>query len=135
MAALPPLERLFRIQSNFLIGWGHPALAEAWTPTLRGEVERRLGSSGAGGARRRRAAVDAPAQHAILATLNPSALDNALRDIHEHALIFAMMGYSGWHPHGASINIHGGARGAGVEGIDAGLDQVRRRARPADDRE
>ncbi len=66
-----------------------------------------------------------PAQHAILATLNPAALDNALRDITDHGEIFAMLGYgAGWHPHGASINVHGGARSAGIEGLRAGLDRV-----------
>jgi UV DNA damage repair endonuclease len=124
VASLPRLERLFRIQSNFLIGLSHPALAEAWTPTLRSLVERRLALAG-------QAARDGdvrlsmhPAQHAILATLNPAALDNALRDIEEHGQIFAMMGYAGWHPHGASINVHGGARGAGIAGLRAGLARV-----------
>jgi UV DNA damage repair endonuclease len=125
VATLPPLERLFRIQSGFLIGWSHPALAEAWTPALRDEVEGRL--SLAGGAAR---AGDVrlsmhPAQHAILATLRPDALDNALRDIAEHLEIFQMLGYGdGWHPSGASINIHGGARAAGLDGLNAGLDRV-----------
>lgn len=124
MATLPKLERLFRIQSGFLIGWSHPALAAAWTPTLRREVGRRLAVAGeAARASDVRLSMH-PAQHAILATLNPPVLDNALRDIGEHGEIFAMLGYSGWHPHGASINIHGGARGGGVEGIRAGLARV-----------
>ena len=129
VAALPRLERLFRIQSNFLIGWSHPALADAWTPSLRGAVAQRLAIAG-------QAARDGdvrlsmhPAQHAILATHNPAALDNALRDIEEHGEIFAMLGYVGWHPHGASINIHGGARGAGIEGLRAGLERVSRATR------
>lgn len=124
VAALPKLERLFRIQSGFLIGWSHPALADAWTPTLRGEVESRLARAGA-------AARDGdvrlsmhPAQHAILATVTQAVLDNALRDIVEHYEIFSMMGFAGWHAHGASINIHGGSRAAGVEGVNAGLDRV-----------
>jgi UV DNA damage repair endonuclease len=88
---LPALERLFRIQSNFLIGMSHPALAEAWTPTLRAEVAARLAQAGeAARAGDVRLSMH-PAQHAILATVNPAALDNALRDIEEHAEIFAMM--------------------------------------------
>ncbi len=124
VAALPQLERLFRIQSNFLIGWGHPALAAAWTPSLRAEVERRLARAGDVARNGDVRLSMHPAQHAILATINPGVLDDALRDIEEHAAIFAMMGYSGWHPHGASINIHGGSRAAGVEGLYAGLDRV-----------
>lgn len=124
VAALPPLERLFRIQSNFLIGYGHPALAAAWTPTLKALVERRLARAGEAARSGDVRLSMHPAQHAILATVNPGVLDNALRDIAEHATIFAMMGYSGWHPHGASINIHGGSRAAGLDGLHAGLDQV-----------
>jgi UV DNA damage repair endonuclease len=124
VAALPPLERLFRIQSGFLIGWSHPALAEMWTPTLRNEVEQRLAIAGAAARTSSVRLSMHPAQHAILATLNPSVLENAVRDICEHGEIFSMLGYSGWHPNGASINIHGGARGAGIEGIRAGLAQV-----------
>jgi UV DNA damage repair endonuclease len=124
VAALPRLERLFRIQSNFLIGLSHPALANAWTPTLRGLVEQRLARAGeAARAGDVRLSMH-PAQHAILATVNPDVLDNALRDIEEHGAIFAMMGYLGWHPDGASINIHGGSRGAGIGGLRAGLDRV-----------
>ena len=125
VSALPKLERLFRIQSGFLIGRSHPALSQAWTPTLRDEVERRLARAGeAARAGDVRLSMH-PAQHAILATLNPPALDNALRDIIDHTEIFEMMGYGGgWHPHGACINIHGGARAAGVEGLRLGLDRV-----------
>lgn len=125
VAKLPPIERLFRIQSGFLIGWSHPALADAWTPTLRNEVERRLGIAGQMARDRDVRLSMHPAQHAILATLRPDVLDNALGDIADHAEIFAMMGYAGgWHPHGACINIHGGARVAGVEGLRAGLARV-----------
>ncbi|QNM82171.1 UV damage endonuclease UvsE [Sphingomonas sabuli] len=130
MGALPRLERLFRIQSGFLIGWSHPALAAVWTPGLRAEVAGRLARSGEAARRADLRLSMHPAQHAILATLNSSALDNAVRDIEEHGEIFAMLGFSGgWHPHGASVNIHGGARGAGVEGIRHGLTRLSAQAR------
>jgi len=71
-----------------------------------------------------------PAQHAILATLNPAALDNAVHDIEEHAEIFAMLGYhGGWHPQGASVTVHGGARGAGTAGLRYGLSRLSDSAR------
>ena len=124
VAALPALERLFRIQSNFLIGWSHPALAAAWTPSLRSLVERRLARAGEAARGCDVRLSMHPAQHAILATVTPGVLDNALRDIADHVAVFAMMGYSGWHPDGASINIHGGSRAAGLDGLHAGLDRV-----------
>jgi UV DNA damage repair endonuclease len=71
-----------------------------------------------------------PAQHAILASDNPGALANGLHDIEEHAEIFAMLGYgAGWHPHGASVNIHGGARSAGIEAVRTNLARLSEGAR------
>lgn len=130
VASLPVLERLFRILSGFLIGWSHPGLKKAWTATLRQEAERRLTMAGA-----RARANDVrlsmhPSQHAILATLNPAALDNAVADIEEHTEIFAMLGFgSGWHPHGASVNIHGGSHAAGLDGLRVGLERLSAAAR------
>lgn len=130
VASLPPLQRLFRILSGFLVGWSHPGLAGIWSAELRGTVAVRLARAGE---RARQNGVRLsmhPAQHAILATHNSAALDNAIRDIEEHAEIFAMLGYgSGWHPHGASVNIHGGARSAGVEAIRANLPRLSSAAR------
>ena len=130
VAGLPKLERLFRILSGFLIGWSHPALADIWTPSLRTEVEQRLARSG-GLARAKNVRLSMhPAQHAILATNTDGALANALRDIEEHAEIFAMLGYgNGWHPHGASVNIHGGSRSAGIEAVRANLGKLSNGAR------
>ncbi len=130
VGALPPLERLFRIVSGFLIGWGHPAAADIWANSLRREVEARLAKSGELARRLGVRLSMHPAQHAILATKTEGALANAIRDIEEHAHVFAMLGYgSGWHPHGASVNIHGGARSAGVEAIRANLRQLSPEAR------
>jgi len=125
VAGLPPLERLFRILSGFLVGWSHPLIAQVWTRELRDEVARRLAKAG-----ERARSLDVrlsmhPSQHAILATLTEAALANALDDIEEHAEIFAMLGYGGgWHPHGASVNIHGGARSAGLVAIRSNMRRL-----------
>jgi UV DNA damage repair endonuclease len=130
VAELPPLERLFRIISGFLIGWSHPALASIWTSALRREVEERLARAGAFARAHDVRLSMHPSQHAILATHTPAALDNALHDIEEHAEIFSMLGYgSGWHPHGASVNIHGGAKSAGMEALRANLPRLSDAAR------
>jgi UV DNA damage repair endonuclease len=130
VAGLPKLERLFRIVSGLLIGWSHPLLSDVWTADLRVEVARRLARSGeAARASDVRLSMH-PAQHAILATNTDGALENALRDIEEHAEIFAMLGYgSGWHPHGASVNIHGGARSAGIAAVRANFPKLSQAAR------
>jgi UV DNA damage repair endonuclease len=70
-----------------------------------------------------------PGQHAILATHREAALDNAISDIMEHVEIMEMLGFCGWHPHGAHINIHGGAASAGIEGLRCGLERLPATAR------
>lgn len=130
VASLDPLERLFRILSGFLVGWSHPALADAWTADLRAEVERRLARSGEAARNADVRLSMHPSQHAILATNNRPALANAIHDIEEHATIFAMLGYgSGWHPHGASVNVHGGAASAGIGALRQGLELLSPAAR------
>jgi UV DNA damage repair endonuclease len=130
VASLPPLERLFRILSGFLIGWSHPALKEQWTTTLRKEVCERLADAGSAAREKGVRLSMHPAQHAILATNNPAALANAVHDIEEHAAIFEMLGFGGgWHPHGASVNVHGGAKAAGLDSLKEGLHGLSAAAR------
>src|SRR4029453_4390948 len=129
VAGLPKLERLFRILSGFLVGWSHPAVHGVWTTELRNEVRRRLALTGETARARDVRLSMHPAQHAILASNNEGALANAIRDIEEHAEIFAMLGYGdGWHPHGASVNIHGGAKSAGLDSLRANLSRVSEQA-------
>jgi len=130
VANLPQLERLFRILSGFLVGWSHPAIAGAWTSDLRAEVERRLAITGETARSTDVRLSMHPAQHAILASNNEGAIGNALNDIEEHAEIFAMLGYGdGWHPLGASVNIHGGAKSAGLDSLRANLRRLSPEAR------
>ena len=130
VAGLPKLERLFRILSGFLVGWSHPAIAGAWTGDLRAEVAKRLAVTGEAARTSDVRLSMHPAQHAILASNNQGALVNALQDIEEHAAIFAMLGYGdGWHPHGASVNIHGGAKSAGLDSLRANLWRLSPEAR------
>ena len=130
VANLPPLERLFRVLSGFLVGWSHPRIADVWTNDLRNEVARRLAKTGEFARSRDVRLSMHPSQHAILATLSEGALANAIADMEEHADIFAMLGYgNGWHPHGASVNIHGGARSAGIDAVRANLARLSPAAR------
>lgn len=130
VAVLPKLERLFRILSGFLVGWSHPAIAGVWTTDLRNEVGRRLAIAGETARARDVRLSMHPSQHAILASNNEGALANAIHDIEEHAEIFGMLGYGdGWHPHGASVNIHGGAKSAGLDSLKANLRRLSEQAR------
>jgi UV DNA damage repair endonuclease len=130
VATRPPLERLLRISSDVLPGYTHPTAAPYYADRdLTALIERSLAEAGETA---RAAAVRLsmhPAQHAILATVGRS-LDNAVGDIEYHAQVMAMMGYAGgWHPHGASVNVHGGQRALGAEGVRAGLSRLSAAAR------
>jgi UV DNA damage repair endonuclease len=71
-----------------------------------------------------------PGQFCVLATVSEAALKNALRELEYHAEVMALMGYGdGWHPAGAHINVHGGAKAAGLEGFRQGLGRLSRQAR------
>ena len=124
VARLDPLERMFRIVSGFLPGWSYPAVARLYDADLKTLIERRLAATGAFARANDVRLSMHPGQHAILATLKESALANAITDIQDHLAVFQMMGYGGWHPHGAHINVHGGAGSTGVEGLRRGLAQV-----------
>lgn len=122
VAARPALERLLRLSSDILPGFTHPTALPLYRDAdLRADIARELAAAGdearAAGIRLSMH----PAQHAILATAGRS-LDNAVADIEYHAEVMAMLGYgSDWHPHGASVNVHGGQGALGAEGIRAGL--------------
>jgi UV DNA damage endonuclease len=130
VAALPPFQRLLRVISQLLPGYAHPDVAPLYRDRdLTALIETSLAETG-------RLAREAgvrlsmhPSQHAILAT-GEAALANAIGDIDHHVEIMQMLGLGGgWHPHGAHINIHGGARGHGVDGIRAGLARLSGAAR------
>jgi UV DNA damage repair endonuclease len=129
VAGLDLLERMFRIVSGFLPGWSHPAVAPLYDAELKAVIERRLAATGAFARANDVRLSMHPGQHAILATLRESALDNAIVDILDHLAVFEMLGFTGWHPHGAHINVHGGAGSVGVAGLRHGLAKVPTAAR------
>ena len=55
-----------------------------------------------------------PGQFCVIASANPSAVANGVAEFEYHVEVMDLMGYGkGWHPHGAHINIHGGAKAVG----------------------
>lgn len=131
VAARPPIERAFRMVSDILPGYNNALRRPHYDePELRALVERGLAEAGrsarAGGVRLSMH----PDQFCTLASLKPAAVDNAVGELEYHADVFEMMGFAGgWHPGGAHVNIHGGARAAGIEGFRAGFARLSARAR------
>jgi len=131
VAARPPLERLLRMASNVLPGYTHPIASAIYAePGMRALVEPELARIGdlarAGGVR----LSFHPGQFCVIASRNPAAQANGIAEFEYHAEVMALMGYgSGWHPHGAHINIHVGARDPGVEGFRESLPLLSQTAR------
>lgn len=131
VADRPPLERLLRLASSILPGYTHPEVRDLYAdPEFRRTIEDGLAAVGeaarAGGVRLSMH----PGPFCILASRNPAALANGIAELDYHAEVMAMMGYGGgWHPHGAHINIHVGARDPGVEAYRENLDRVSQVAR------
>jgi UV DNA damage endonuclease len=131
VATRPQPERLHRLSSDLLPGYTHPGCQDFYRdPDLRRLIEIRLAEAGqlarAGDVRLSMH----PGQFCVIASANPSAAANGIAEFEYHVEVMALMGYGqGWHPHGAHINIHGGAKALGAEGIRGGLAHLSQTAR------
>lgn len=63
-----------------------------------------------------------PGQYCLLNTVNEGAFIRAIAEFEYHVEMMRMMGFTGgWHPHGATINIHTGSRAGGTSGFIEGM--------------
>ena len=131
VAARPPLERLMRMASSLLPGFTHPVAQPIYAEaSFRDAFERRFAEIGdaarAGGVRLSLH----PGPFCVIASQSPAAQKNGIEELEYHAEVMAMLGYgTGWHPHGAHINIHVGARDPGTAGFRTSLPQLSETAR------
>lgn len=127
----PAIERLHRMASGLLPGYTHPACQAYYRdPDLRTLIEASLAETGAAARRTGVRLSMHPDQFCVLATASETALRNTLAELEAHAEIMSLLGYgTGWHPEGAHINVHGGARSAGVHGFRAGFSRLSETAR------
>jgi UV DNA damage endonuclease len=131
VAARPKLERLHRLSSDLLPGYTHPVGRPFYQePDLRGLIESRLAAIGRLARETGVRLSMHPGQFCVIASANPTALSNGVAEFEYHAEVMTLMGYGeGWHPHGAHINIHAGARAVGAEGFRQGLGRLSAAAR------
>lgn len=131
VAERPAVERLHRLGSQVLPGYTHPSCRDFYRdPDLRALIEGSLAETGALARARGVRLSMHPGQFCVIASANPAALANGVAEFEYHARLMELMGYgSGWHPHGAHINIHGGARAMGAEGIREGIGHLSQTAR------
>ena len=119
--ARPVVERAMRIGSEVLPLYTHPIARPHYAqPSLRAPIERGLAAAG----RLARAAGVRlsmhPGQFTVLATKlatkSESALSGTIEEIEYHTEVMRLLGHAGgWHPHGAHINVHAGAKAPGIE--------------------
>lgn len=82
---------------------------------LMDQVERGLRSAGE---KARRTGVRLsmhPGQFCILNSANPDVVERSIEEFEYHCDIMRWMGFTGWHPYGMEINVHGGSGREGLE--------------------
>lgn len=131
VARRPQAERLLRLASSILPGYTHPVYAGFYADTdLRTVIEAGLARAGALARETGVRLSMHPGQFCVIASQNEAAVQNGIAELEYHAEVMSMAGFGeGWHPNGAHVNIHGGARAPGVEGFRAGLTRLSRTAR------
>lgn len=131
VASRPRLERLHRLSSDLLPGYTHPSCQDFYKDQdLRALIEAKLSSAGQLARKHGVRLSMHPGQFCVIASANPSAVANGVAEFEYHADIMRYMGYGeGWHLHGAHINIHGGAKAMGADGVREGLGRLSEVAR------
>ena len=130
-AQLPPGQRAMRMASNVLPAYSHPAVRPLYDePVLRRLVETSLAPAGEAARRGGVRLSLHPGQYTGLATEREGTQQAAVADLEYHTEVMRLLGHAGgWHPHGAHINVHAGARAAGIEAFRAGLKLLSEEAR------
>lgn len=131
VAAMPPVQRLMRIESGVLPIYSHPVARWMYDePAMREVVESGLAAAGDAA---RSAGIRLsmhPGQFCVLGTASEQTLRNSVAEFEYHADVIRWMGLAGgWHPWGAHVNVHAGAGAVGVEGFRRGLAQLSADAR------
>jgi len=131
VASRPKLERLHRLSSDLLPGYTHSGCQPFYQDhDLRGLIESKLASAGLLARESGVRLSMHPGQFCVIASASPSAVANGVAEFEYHADVMRYMGYgNGWHPYGTHINIHGGAKAVGAEGIREGLGRLSETAR------
>jgi UV DNA damage repair endonuclease len=131
VAGRPKLERLHRMSSDLLPGYTHASCQQLYRDhDLRNLIEIKLARAGQLAREHGVRLSMHPGQFCVIASANPNAATNGIAEFEYHVDVMRFMGYGdGWHPHGTHINIHGGAKALGAEGIRSGLANLSATAR------
>jgi UV DNA damage repair endonuclease len=124
VGSLPEEQRMFRLGSDLLPAYTHEVANWAYKePELRALMENGFAKIGAIARQQDIRLSFHPGQYCVLNSVNESTYYRAITEFEYHVEMMRLMGYTtGWHPHGASINIHVGSRAGGIAGLIRGLD-------------
>lgn len=118
----PEQQRLLRLTSDMLPGFSHEITHHVYSsPSMRAIMENGFSKMGNSA---RKAGVRLsfhPGQFCLLNNGHPGIYQKSLEELEYHTLMMLMMGYSGWHDKGSTINIHTGSKVGGIHGFEQGL--------------
>jgi UV DNA damage repair endonuclease len=131
LAARPPGERMMRIVSSLLPAYTHPGTRWIYAePAMRELIEHGLDRCGTLARRHDIRLGMHPSQFCVLATTSARALESSVEDLEHHTDVMRWLGLAGgWHPNGAHVNVHTGARAAGIRGFRDSLERLSQEAR------
>jgi UV DNA damage endonuclease len=123
VAQLPNHQRMLRLGSELLPGYTHEVANWAYQePVIRTVMETKFAEIGEAA---RQAGVRLsfhPGQYCVLNSVSEITRERAVVELDYHVEMMRMMGFTGgWHPHGATVNIHVGSKAGGTEGLLSGF--------------
>lgn len=115
VSTMPKHLQMFRIGSDLLPIFTHEITKDIYTEKFINNLSDMLKKIGEFARKKEIRLSFHPGQFTVLGSLNEGVVQKSIEELEYHALIFSLMGYSGWHPNGLAINIHGGSKQAGLE--------------------
>jgi UV DNA damage endonuclease len=126
VAQLPPNRRILRLGSELLPGYTHEVANWAYQePVIRKVMETKFAEIGdiarVSGVR----LSFHPGQYCVLNSMSEITQIRAVEELEYHVEMMRLMGFTGgWHPHGASVNIHVGSKAGGVQRLLSGFESL-----------
>lgn len=122
VAALPEPLRMWRIGSDVLPVATHAITAAFYADAdVQALITKRLLWCGNFARKNNLRISFHPGQFVVLGSQSAQIRENSLRELEYHCDVLARMGYTGWHPNGASVNIHVGLKNPDIAAMRATL--------------
>ena len=126
ISTLPDTQRMFRISSDILPLYSHECAKPVYDEVeIRNMIETGFSQIGEFARLHDIRLSMHPGQYCVLNSVNRESFVHAVDEFEYHSRLMEMMGYdTGWHPHGASINVHIGGKEGGIENFLKGVNTL-----------